>query len=121
MSSAPSTGMPFPPGSLNFNGFSFFNAISFQIVLGAPVILYAKSLGATSLVLGTIAALTPLLTILQLVAARFCTGPDTAGSCWQGGGRERFPGVVVAVPLFRAFRPGFASAFSWRRCSASTC
>ena len=36
----------YPPGALNINGFSFFNAVSFQIVLGAPVILFAKSLGA---------------------------------------------------------------------------
>jgi hypothetical protein len=61
----------YPAGALNVNGFSFFNAVSFQIVLGAPVILFAKSLGASSFLLGTIAALTPLLNILQLLAARF--------------------------------------------------
>ncbi len=68
---SPARGGPYPPGALHVNGFSFFNALSFQIVLGAPVILYAKGLGAGSLVLGVIAALTPLLTTLQLPAARF--------------------------------------------------
>lgn len=100
MSSAPSPGQPFPPGSLNFNGFSFFNAISFQIVLGAPVILFAKSLGASSLVLGTIAALTPLLTILQLVAARFLHRTGYRRFLLAGwGSRAFFAACVVAVPL----------------------
>jgi MFS family permease len=70
VSSTPA-GTALPPGAYHVNGFAFFNAVSFQIILGAPVILYAKSLGASSLVLGVIAALTPLLAILQLPAARF--------------------------------------------------
>lgn len=40
-------------------------------MMGAPVILYAKALGASSTVLGVIAALTPLMAIFQLPAARF--------------------------------------------------
>src|SRR5215208_7233036 len=60
---------PLPPGASDANRFSLFNAISWQITLGSPAILYAKSLGASSTVLGVIAALTPLLVILQIPAA----------------------------------------------------
>ncbi len=93
-------GSSYPPGALNFNGFSFFNAVSFQIVLGAPVILYAKSLGASSLVLGTIASLTPLLSLLQLVAARFLhrTGYRRF-VLWGWGARTLFVLALVSVPL----------------------
>jgi MFS family permease len=60
-----------PPGSFNAHWFNFFNALAFQIMMGAPVILYAKSLGASSTVLGIIAAFTPLMTVFQLPAAQF--------------------------------------------------
>ena len=93
-------GNRFPPGSLNFNGFSFFNAVSFQIVLGAPVILYAKSLGASSLVLGTIASLTPLLSILQLVAARFLHRTGYRRFAMMGwGARTFFVLLLTGVPV----------------------
>lgn len=39
--------------------------------MGAPIIVYAKSLGASSTVLGIIAAFTPLMTVFQLPAAQF--------------------------------------------------
>ncbi len=87
----------FPPGSLNVNGFSFFNAVSFQIVLGAPVILYAKSLGASSLVLGVIASLTPLLTILQLAAARFLHRAGYRQFVLAGWGTRTFFTLCIAV------------------------
>jgi MFS family permease len=99
-------GNRFPPGSLNFNGFSFFNAVTFQIVLGAPVILYAKSLGASSLVLGTIASLTPFLSILQLVAARFLHRTGYRRFALAGwGARTAFVLLLAAVPVL----PGLAA------------
>lgn len=58
-----------PAGAYDANWFSFFNAMSWQITIGAPAILYAKSQGASATVLGIIAALTPLLVILQIPAA----------------------------------------------------
>ena len=90
----------YPPGALNVNGFSFFNAVSFQIVLGAPVILFAKSLGASSFVLGTIAALTPLLNILQLLAARFLhrVGYKRFLLCGWGA-RTFFTFCIAVLPL----------------------
>ena len=100
-------GRPYPPGSLNVNGFSFFNAVSFQIVLGAPVILFAKSLGASSLVLGVIASLTPLLTILQLVAARFLHRVGYRKFIMAGWGTRTFFTVCIAVlPLVPWLSPG---------------
>ncbi len=91
----------YPPGALNVNGFSFFNAVSFQIILGAPVILYAKSLGASSLVLGTVAALTPLLNILQLLAARFLHRVGYRRFILAGwGARTFFTFCIAVLPLW---------------------
>lgn len=59
----------FPPGLHNAFNFSAFNALSFQIVLGSPMILYAKSLEASATVLGIIAGMMPLLVIFQIPAA----------------------------------------------------
>lgn len=61
----------YPPGSFNAHWFNFFNAVSFQIILGAPIIVFAKSIGASSTVLGIIASFTPLMTVFQLPAAQF--------------------------------------------------
>jgi hypothetical protein len=36
--------------------FSAFNALSFQVVLAGPMVLYAKTLGASATVLGIVAA-----------------------------------------------------------------
>jgi len=60
-----------PPGSFNAHWFAIFNAVSFQIVMGAPIILYAKTLGASSTQLGIVAALGPLMMVMQLPSARF--------------------------------------------------
>jgi MFS family permease len=59
----------FPPGLNNAYLFSAFNALSFQIVLAGPMILYARSLGASATILGVIAGMMPLLVIFQIPAA----------------------------------------------------
>src|SRR5260370_1875151 len=51
--------------------FSLYNQLNFQITLGAPMILYAKSLGAGATTIGIVAALELLLTVLQLPTAYF--------------------------------------------------
>jgi len=61
----------YPKGSFNAHWFNLLNAVSFQIILGAPIIVYAKSIGASSTVLGIIASFTPLMTVFQLPAAQF--------------------------------------------------
>jgi MFS family permease len=60
-----------PPGAYIANRFALFNTISWQIILGAPLILYAKSLGAPATVLGIITAMMPLLNMLQVPAAHW--------------------------------------------------
>lgn len=60
----------FPAGISNIFGFQIFNALSFQMILGSPMVLYAKSLGASATVLGLIAGMMPLLVIFQIPAAR---------------------------------------------------
>lgn len=67
-STAPA-GNTFPPGMHHAFSFSAFNALSFQIVLGSPMILYARSLEASATVLGIIAGMMPLLVIFQIPAA----------------------------------------------------
>ncbi len=91
---------PYPPGSFNAHWFQLFNAVAFQIMMGAPIILFAKSIGASSTVLGIIAAFTPLMTVLQLPAARFldrCSYRQFVLSGW--GMRTCFIFVVAVVPL----------------------
>ncbi len=62
-------GVSFPPGLHHAYLFSVFNAFSFQIVLNSPMVLYAKTLGASATVLGIIAGMMPLLVIFQIPAA----------------------------------------------------
>ena len=49
--------------------FQAFNAVSWQICLGAPLILFARELGASAVVLGLLAGLAPLTSVLQLLVA----------------------------------------------------
>jgi MFS family permease len=71
MSASAALGEEFAPEAKNANQFSLYNQLNFQITLGAPMILYAKSLGASSTTIGIVAALAPLLTVLQLPTAYF--------------------------------------------------
>lgn len=97
MSASPSG---YPPSAFNAHWFNLFNAVSFQIILGAPVILFAKSLGASSTVLGIIASFTPLMTVLQLPAAQFLGRYGYKEFVLMGWRlRTIFIFVVTAVPL----------------------
>lgn len=60
-----------PAGFANLYTFATFNALSYQAILGSPMVLYAKSLGASATVLGILAGMMPLLVITQIPAARF--------------------------------------------------
>jgi MFS family permease len=71
MSASAAVSEEFAPEAKNANQFSLYNQLNFQITLGAPMILYAKSLGASSTTIGIVAALAPLLTVLQLPTAYF--------------------------------------------------
>jgi MFS family permease len=68
--STPITGLAaFPRGLHNAFLFAAFNALSYQVILSSPMILYAKSLGASATVLGIITGMMPLLVIFQIPAA----------------------------------------------------
>jgi len=60
-----------PAGVFNAHAFQVFNTLSYSIVAGPPMILYFRGLGAGDTVIGIVAALTPLLAILQIPAAHF--------------------------------------------------
>ena len=60
-----------PPQATNSFRFSLYNAVNFQITLGAPMILYAKALGGSATTIGIVASLAPLMTVLQLPTAYF--------------------------------------------------
>lgn len=108
----PGTRAALPSGAWEVNGFSFFNAVSFQIILGPPVILFAKSLGANSFVLGTIAALTPLLTTMQVVAARFLHRSSYKKFVLAGWSARTFFTVVIALlPLWPGLEPAWRLGF----------
>jgi hypothetical protein len=51
--------------------FQVFNSASFCLVIGMPMLLYFKSLGASATVLGIVQGMPALLVILQIPAARF--------------------------------------------------
>ena len=102
---------PFPDGITNANWFSFFNAVSFQIFLGPPIILYAKSLGASAAMLGLLAALTPLLTVFQIPAAYHLERFGYRRFVLAGWGmRNICVFAVVAVPLLTFLGAGWKLA-----------
>lgn len=60
-----------PAGIHNALLFQVFNSISFSLIIGMPVVLYFKYLGASATVLGIVQGLPALLNFLQIPAARF--------------------------------------------------
>ncbi|MEZ0297101.1 MAG: MFS transporter, partial [Candidatus Methylacidiphilales bacterium] len=59
-----------PPGIHNAYLFQIFNTISWSVIIGTPMLLFFKHLGAKETILGIAAALPPLCMMLQIPAAR---------------------------------------------------
>src|SRR3989442_8122757 len=94
----------FPPGLHNAFLFSAFNALSFQIVLSSPMVLYAKALGASAPVLGVIAGMMPLLVIFQIPAASYIPRLGFKRFVYAGWGtRVMFIFAMALVPLAGGF------------------
>ncbi len=94
----------FPPGLHNAFLFATFNALSFQIVLSSPMVLYAKSLGASATVLGIIAGMMPLLVIFQIPAASYIPRVGFKRFVYAGWGtRVMFIFGMALVPLTGGF------------------
>jgi MFS family permease len=84
--------------------FAAFNALSFQIVLGSPMVLYAKQLGASATVLGILAGMMPLLVIFQIPAARHVTRVGYKKFVLAGWStRVMFIFLIALVPLTGGF------------------
>jgi MFS family permease len=98
----------FPAGLQNAYLFSAFNALSFQIVLSSPMVLYAKTLGASATVLGIIAGMMPLLVIFQIPAASHINRIGYRRFVLAGWGtRVAFIFLMALVPLASFFlEPG---------------
>jgi MFS family permease len=93
-----------PPRIKNAYWFQCFNTLSWQMCLASPLILFARELGATSLVLGVLAGLTPLASIIQLWfaphAARIGYRRLTVAG-W--GARTLALGLLALLPLLVGF------------------
>jgi MFS family permease len=96
----------FPPDAKNSFRFSLFNALNFQITLGAPMILYAKALGGSATTIGIVASLAPLMTVLQLPTAYFIPKVGYKGFVLSGmSARAVLLFVLAILPLLRFLRP----------------
>src|SRR5438067_11519370 len=94
----------FPAGLSNAFIFATFNALSFQIVLGSPMVLYAKTLQASATVLGVIAGMMPLLVIFQIPAANYIDRIGYKRFVYGGWGiRVMFIFLMALVPLTASF------------------
>src|SRR3989441_2853831 len=102
----------FPHGLNNAFLFSGFNALSYPIVLSSPMILYAKTLGASATVIGIIAGMMPLLVIFQIPAASYIPRLGFKRFVFAGWGtRVLFIFAMALVPVTGGFlhaknRPG---------------
>ena len=97
-------GVSFPAGMHHAYLFSTFNAFSFQIVLNSPMVLYAKTLGASATVLGIIAGMMPLLVIFQIPAASYIPCLGFKRFVYAGWGtRVMFIFAMALVPLSGIF------------------
>jgi MFS family permease len=104
---APGQRATFPPGLHNAYLFSVFNAFSYQIVLSSPMVLYAKTLGASATVLGIIAGMMPLLVIFQIPAASYIPRLGFKRFVYAGWGtRVMFIFAMALVPVTDLFLKG---------------
>src|SRR2546430_3920450 len=84
--------------------FAMFNALSFQIIINSPMVLYAKSLGASATVLGIIVGMMPLLVIFQIPAAHYVARVGYRRFVYAGWGtRVMFIFAMALVPLTATF------------------
>jgi MFS family permease len=92
-----------PQGSVNAHWSSLFGADTVQIMTGAPIFVYAKSLGASSTVLGLIVAFAPLMSVFQLPAARHLGRHGYRRFTALGWSARAALIVVIAMTSFMTF------------------
>lgn len=95
----------FPAGLNNAFLFATFNALSFQIILGSPMVLYAKGQGASATLLGILAGMMPLLVIFQIPAASYVARIGYKRFVYAGwGARVAFIFAIAVVPTLTFLR-----------------
>src|SRR6266436_4560062 len=104
LSREPAQESSFPPGLHNAFLFSGFNALSYPLVLSSPMVLYAKTLGATATVLGIISGMMPLLVIFQIPAANHIDRIGYKKFVYAGWGiRVMVIFIIALVPVSIGF------------------
>ncbi|MBV9672069.1 MAG: MFS transporter [Verrucomicrobia bacterium] len=95
-----------PAEATNSYRFSFFNALNFQIACGNSMILFAKALGGSATTIGIVAALAPMMTVLQLPTASYITRFGYKGFVLFGW-FSRFISLLAlaSLPLFTFLEP----------------
>jgi len=86
---------PLPPGIENAYTFFFFNSVCFQIVLGAPMVIFANNLGASATVVGILTSMTPLFAMLQMPAVNYVSRVGYKAFVMAGWGSRTF---LILVP-----------------------
>lgn len=95
-----------PPKIHNAYWFQAFNAVSWQICLGTPLILFGRELGAPAVVLGLLAGLSPLTSVLQLPVAPHAERIGYRNLMVKGWSARVFTLIFLALlPLTGAFLP----------------
>ncbi len=101
---------PMPAGIHNVYLFDVFNAASWSVVLGTPMLLFLQHLNASALIVAVGACLSPLLNILQIPAARFVERVGYRRFVLSGWSTRSF--LVIGMTIC-AFLPEDMSP-SWR-------
>lgn len=95
---------PFPSGIKNIFLFTVFNALSYQIILSGPMVLYAKSIGASATIIGIVAGMMPILVVFQIPAAKHVERIGYKRFIYAGWGtRVMFIAGMALVPLTGRF------------------
>ncbi len=94
---------------LNAFLFQVFNTSSFYLVMGLPMMLYFKKLGASATVLGVLACLAALLNIFQIPAARFVDKVGYRNFVLRGFTTRS---ILIAGVALVAVLPGWTDDFS---------
>lgn len=94
------SGVGLPIGVAWANWFAFFNALSWGVVLGAPLFLFAKQLGAGDGLLGLIAALPPLLAVLHIPGNHLIPKLGYRRMMlWGWGSRTMAIALIALIPM----------------------
>jgi len=101
-----------PAGIANAFLFQICNATSWSLVIGAPMLLYLRNIGASGTVLGITVAMIPLFGALQIPAAKHADRVGYKTFVLRGWATRSFFifGIAAAAVLPPAFSPRFRIA-----------